>query len=360
MSDFLFSLHMNKILVTGGCGYIGAHTIVDLIENGFEVISADNNSRSNDNILESVEKITGKKIKNYKVDLCIYDDTVAIFQENPDINGIIHFAAYKSVGESVKKPLLYFENNLNSLINILKCADEFKISNFVFSSSCTVYGNPDQIVVTEETPMKAAESAYGATKQMGELIVKEAINCNDSKAILLRYFNPVGAHPSALMGELPLGKPENLVPAITQTAIGKLPVMNVYGSDYDTRDGSCIRDYIHVCDIAHAHTLALNYLIQNRNETNCDIFNLGTGNGISVLELITEFEKASGIKLNYRIGPRRPGDVIAIYANNDKAKNLLGWAPKFSLNEMMLTAWKWELKLKNDENLFKTQIAGLN
>jgi UDP-glucose 4-epimerase len=351
---------MNKILVTGGCGYIGAHTIVDLIENGFEVISADNNSRSNDSILESVEKITGRKIKNYKVDLCIYDDTVAIFQENPDINGIIHFAAYKSVGESVKKPLLYFENNLNSLINILKCADEFKIANIVFSSSCTVYGNPDQIPVTEETPMKAAESAYGATKQMGELIVREAVNCNNSKAILLRYFNPVGAHPSALMGELPLGKPENLVPAITQTAIGKLPMMQVYGNDYDTRDGSCIRDYIHVCDIAHAHTLALNYLIQDKNQTNCDVFNLGTGNGISVLELITEFEKISGVKLNYRIGARRPGDVIAIYANNDRAKNLLGWVPKFSLQDMMATAWKWELMLKNDENLYQAQIAGLN
>ena len=351
---------MNKILVTGGCGYIGAHTIVDLIENGFEVISADNNSRSNDSILESVEKITGRKIKNYKVDLCIYDDTVAVFQENPDINGIIHFAAYKSVGESVKKPLLYFENNLNSLINILKCADEFKIANIVFSSSCTVYGNPDQIPVTEETPMKAAESAYGATKQMGELIVREAVNCNNSKAILLRYFNPVGAHPSALMGELPLGKPENLVPAITQTAIGKLPMMQVYGNDYDTRDGSCIRDYIHVCDIAHAHTLALNYLIQDKNQTNCDVFNLGTGNGISVLELITEFEKISGVKLNYRVGARRPGDVIAIYANNDKAKNLLGWVPKFSLQDMMATAWKWELMLKNDENLYQAQIAGLN
>lgn len=351
---------MNKILVTGGCGYIGAHTIVDLIENGFEVISADNNSRSNDSILESVENITGRKIKNYKVDLCIYDDTVAVFQENPDISGIIHFAAYKSVGESVKKPLLYFENNLNSLINILKCADEFKIANIVFSSSCTVYGNPDQIPVTEETPMKAAESAYGATKQMGELIVREAVNCNNSKAILLRYFNPVGAHPSALMGELPLGKPENLVPAITQTAIGKLPMMQVYGNDYDTRDGSCIRDYIHVCDIAHAHTLALNYLIQDKNQTNCDVFNLGTGNGISVLELITEFEKISGVKLNYRVGARRPGDVIAIYANNDKAKNLLGWVPKFSLQDMMATAWKWELMLKNDENLYQAQIAGLN
>jgi len=351
---------MNKILVTGGCGYIGVHTIVDLIENGYDVISADNNSRSSDTILESVEKITGKKVKNYKVDLCIYDDTFAIFQENPDISGIIHFAAYKSVGESVKKPLLYFENNLNSLINILKCADEFGISNFVFSSSCTVYGNPDSIPVTEESPMKTAQSAYGATKQMGEQIVREAVNCNNSKAILLRYFNPVGAHSSALLGELPLGKPENLVPAITQTAIGKLPMMQVFGTDYPTRDGSCLRDYIHVCDIAHAHTLAFNYLLQHKNEANCEVFNLGTGNGYTVLELINEFEKISGVKLNYRLGPRRPGDVIAIYANNDKAKNVLGWNPKYNLADMMATAWKWELKLKNDENIFSTKNAGLN
>ena len=351
---------MNKILVTGGCGYIGAHTIVDLIENGFEVISADNNSRSNESILDAVEKITGKVVKNYKVDLCIYDDTVAIFQENPGITGIIHFAAYKSVGESVKNPLLYFENNLNSLINILKCADEFSIPNFVFSSSCTVYGNPDNIPVTEDTPMKPAESAYGATKQMGEQIVQEAVKCNSNNAILLRYFNPVGAHPSALMGELPLGKPENLVPAITQTAIGKLPAMQVWGDDYETRDGSCVRDYIHVCDIAHAHTLALNYLLQNKNESNCDVFNLGTGNGLTVLEIIHEFEKASGVKLNYKIGSRRSGDVIAIYANNDKAKNLLGWQPKYSLHEMMATAWKWELKLKEDESIFKTKNADLN
>jgi UDP-glucose 4-epimerase len=361
MSDFLFSLHMNKILVTGGCGYIGAHTIVDLIENGFNVISADNNSRSNEGILDAVEKITGKIIKNYKVDLCIYDDTFAIFQENPDIIGIIHFAAYKSVGESVKKPLLYFENNLNSLINILKCADEFDVPNFVFSSSCTVYGNPDKIPVTEETPMKAAESAYGATKQMGEQIVNEAVNCNAINAILLRYFNPVGAHPSALIGELPLGKPENLIPAITQTAIGKLPMMQVWGNDYETRDGSCVRDYIHVCDIAHAHTLALNYLLQNKNETNCDIFNLGTGDGHTVLEIINEFEKISGVSLNYQIGPRRPGDVIAIYANKDKAKDLLGWDPKYSLQDMMETAWKWELKLKEDEKIFNSSNAtGLN
>lgn len=360
MRDFLFSLHMAKILVTGGCGYIGAHTLVDLIENGFEVISADNNSRSNENILEAVEKITGKPVKNYKVDLCIYDDTVAIFQENPDIAGIIHFAAYKSVGESVKKPLLYFENNLNSLINILKCADEFNISNFVFSSSCTVYGNPDTIPVTEESPMKAAESAYGATKQMGEKIVKEAVSCNNNNAILLRYFNPVGAHPSALMGELPLGKPENLVPAITQTAIGKIPMMKVWGIDYPTRDGSCVRDYIHVCDIAHAHTLALNYLMQAKNKTNCDVFNLGTGDGYTVLEVIKAFERANGVLLNYEFGPRRAGDVVAIYANNDKAMNLLNWKPKYNLQEMMQTAWKWELKLQEDEKLFKASNADLN
>jgi UDP-glucose 4-epimerase len=351
---------MNKILVTGGCGYIGAHTIVDLIENGFEVISADNNSRSNENILNAVEKITGKAVKNYKVDLCIYDDTFAIFQENPDITGIIHFAAYKAVGESVEKPLLYFENNLNSLINILKCVDEFSVPNFVFSSSCTVYGNPDKIPVTEESPMKPAESAYGATKQMGEKIVIDAVNANKNKAILLRYFNPVGAHPSNQMGEIPLGKPQNLVPAITQTAIGKLPGMKVWGNDYDTRDGSCVRDYIHVCDIAHAHTLALNYLLEGRNQSNCDVFNLGTGNGLTVLEIINAFEKTSGVKLNYDIGPRRSGDVVAIYANNDKAKNLLGWNPQFNLQDMMDTAWKWELKLKEDEKLFNSTNAELN
>ena len=351
---------MNKILVTGGCGYIGAHTIVDLMENGFDVICADNNSRSNENILEAVEKITGKSVKNYKVNLCIYDDTVAIFQENPDIAGIIHFAAYKAVGESVENPLLYFDNNLNSLINILKCADEFVVPNFVFSSSCTVYGNPDSIPVTEETPMKAAESAYGATKQMGEQIVQDAVNANSNNAILLRYFNPVGAHPSTLMGEVPLGKPANLVPAITQTAIGKLPMMKVWGNDYPTKDGSCVRDYIHVCDIAHAHTLALNYLIQEKNKTNCDVFNLGTGDGFTVLEIIKEFEKVSGVKLNYEIGPRRGGDVIAIYANNNKAKSQLGWNPKYNLEQMMDTAWKWEVKLKEDEKIFNSTKAELN
>ena len=351
---------MKKILVTGGCGYIGAHTIVDLIENGYEVISADNNSRSSERILESVEKITGKKVKNYKVDLCSYDDTFAIFQENTDLSGIIHFAAYKSVGESVEKPLLYYENNLNSLINILKCAEEFAVDNFVFSSSCTVYGNPDAIPVTEQTPTKPAESPYGATKQMGEQIVRDAVCNHKSKAILLRYFNPVGAHPSTLLGELPIGKPQNLVPAITQTAIGKLPQMLVHGNDYPTRDGSCVRDYIHVCDIAHAHTLAFDYLLQEKNQQNCEVFNLGTGNGYTVVELINEFEKASGVTLNYRVGSRRPGDVVAIYANNDRARQLLGWNPKYNLHEMMATAWKWELRLKEDENIFNTPNAGLN
>jgi len=351
---------MDKILVTGGCGFIGTHTIVDLVQNGFDVVCADNNSRSNEGMLNGVEKIIGKKVKNYKVDLCIYDDTFAIFQENPDIKGIIHFAAYKAVGESVEKPILYFENNLNSLINILKCAEEFNVPHFVFSSSCTVYGNPDSIPVTEATPQKPAESPYGATKQMGEQIIADTVKSNAINAILLRYFNPVGAHPSIQIGELPIGRPANLVPAITQTAIGKLPMMNVYGTDYDTRDGSCVRDYIHVCDIAHAHTLALNYLIANKNTSNCEVFNLGTGNGYTVLEVIAAFEKVSGVKLNYKVAPRRQGDVVAIYANNSKAKTDLGWIPNLGLNEMMDTAWKWELRLKNDENLFTAQIAGLN
>lgn len=351
---------MKKILVTGGCGYIGSHTIVDLIQNGFEVISADNNSRSKANILEGVEKITGTKVKNYTVDLCIFDDTHAIFQENPDINGIIHFAAYKSVGESVGNPLMYFENNLNSLLNILRCADEFNIPNFVFSSSCTVYGNPIEIPVTEKTLLQKAESAYGYTKQMGEQIIEQTVISNNMQAVLLRYFNPVGAHPSIHIGEMPVGSPSNLVPAITQTAIGKLPQMKVHGADYPTSDGSCIRDYIHVSDIAHAHTLALNYLIDRKNETNCDIFNLGSGNGYSVLEVIHTFEKVSNQKLNYAIGPRRPGDVIAIYANNEKAATVLGWIPQYNLDDMMDTAWKWELKLKADETLFNSPKINLN
>ena len=344
---------MAKILVTGGCGYIGSHTIVDLLENGFSVISIDDNSRSNAFSMNGIEQITGKKVKNYKVDLKNYDETRAVFQENTDIAGVIHFAAYKAVGESVAEPILYYENNLFGLINLLKCVDEFKVPDFVFSSSCTVYGNPDQIPVTEASPIKKAESPYGATKQMGEEIITNFTKRGDCTAILLRYFNPVGAHPSTLIGELPIGKPQNLVPAITQTAVGKLPKMFVYGNDYATRDGSCIRDYIHVCDIAHAHTLAVQYLIEKKNKTACDIFNLGTGDGVSVLEAIQTFEEVSGVKLNYEIAPRREGDVVAIYANNESAVSGLGWQIHYDLKEMMRTAWAWELKIKEAEEKVK-------
>lgn len=351
---------MKKILVTGGCGYIGSHTIVDLIQHGFEVISIDDNSRSSTYLLGGIEKITGQKIKNYKVDLKNFDETLAVFQENENIEGIIHFAAFKAVGESVEKPLEYFENNLFSLVNLLKCVKEFKVPNFVFSSSCTVYGNPDKIPVTEESPIKPAESPYGDTKQMGEKIILDCAAAYQFNAILLRYFNPVGAHPSVEIGELPIGKPQNLVPAITQTAIGKLPQMVVFGNDYPTRDGSCVRDYIHVCDIANAHTLALKYLMEARNKTNCDIFNLGTGNGVTVLEAIGAFEKVSKQKLNYTIGPRRPGDVVAIYANNNKAVNSLNWEINYDINDMMRTAWEWQLKIKKDEQLMNMQNPALN
>ncbi|ATL47067.1 UDP-glucose 4-epimerase GalE [Chitinophaga caeni] len=338
---------MQKVLVTGGCGYIGAHTIVDLINNGFEVVSVDSNIRSTTQLLDGIEKITGKKVRNYKVDLCNLEDTHAVFHENRDIVGVIHFAALKTVPESVANPLYYFQNNLSSLVNILKCVKEFNVPNLVFSSSCSVYGNTKALPVVEETPIGEAQSPYARTKQMGEQIIEDYARVNDTQCILLRYFNPVGAHPSALIGELPLGKPDNLVPVITQTAIGKIPKMVVYGHDFDTRDGSCIRDYIHVTDIAAAHTKALQYLIDHKNESNCEIFNLGTGNGVTVLEAIKAFEKISGLKLNYELGPGRPGDVIAIYANNNKAKEKLGWEPKMGIEDMMRTAWQWEVSLRD-------------
>jgi UDP-glucose 4-epimerase len=352
---------MKKILVTGGSGYIGSHTLVDLIENGFEVISADNNSRSTIGMLEGVEKITGIKVKNYKVDLCNFDETRAIFEENDTIAGVIHFAAYKAVGESVEKPLLYFHNNMGSLINILRCIEEFKVPNFVFSSSCTVYGNPDEIPVTEQTPRKNAESPYGLTKQMGEQMIEAFAASNKiTNSVLLRYFNPAGAHPSTLIGELPIDRPQNLTPVITQTAIGKIPSLTVFGNDYPTRDGSCLRDFIHVCDLAHAHTLAVDFLMKNKNANNCEVFNLGSGDGITVLESIKAFEESTGMKLNYTIGNRRPGDVIAIYANNDKAKNVLGWAPKFTVKDIMTTAWKWEQYMQNQPTHLDLRAYRLN
>jgi UDP-glucose 4-epimerase len=334
-----------KVIVTGGCGYIGSHTLVDLIENGFDVVSIDNNSRSSSDILKGVKKITGVNVKNYSIDLKNKANTLKVFEENKDASGIIHFAAYKTVPESVKNPLFYYENNIQSLCNVLEAAKFNQINHFVFSSSCSVYGNTKELPVRETTPLGLAESPYAATKQMGERIVEDFSKATGISSILLRYFNPVGAHPSAHIGEMPIGTPDNLVPYITQTAIGKREKLTVFGGDYDTRDGSCIRDYIHVMDIANAHIKAIQYLLGKNKSTNCDIFNLGTGVGVTVLEAIKAFEEVSGLKLNYKIGERRAGDVVAVYADNQKASKELGWLSKYTLRDMMATAWEWEKRL---------------
>ncbi|MFM2386748.1 MAG: UDP-glucose 4-epimerase GalE [Bacteroidota bacterium] len=336
------------ILVTGGCGYIGAHTLVDLSEHGFDLVCVDNNSRSTRQLLLGVEEITQKIIPHYCVDLCDYEATAQIFEKH-HIDGIIHFAAYKSVNESVEKPTDYYHNNLVSLINVLRLIDEFDVKHFVFSSSCSVYGNAVELPVNESTPLQRAESPYAATKQIGERMIIDFSKSTEANSMLLRYFNPVGAHPSNKIGEIIIGRPQNLIPAITQTAIGKLPQMLVHGTDYDTRDGSCIRDFIHVCDIAHAHTLALKHLINNPASAKVDIFNLGTGNGVTVLEAIKSFETVTGLKLNYSKGPRRPGDVVAVYANNSKAAQVLGWHCQYALDDMMRTAWAWEEKMAHAE-----------
>ena len=341
---------MSKILVTGGCGYIGSHTIVDLIDNGFEVISVDNLSNSSDSVLDGIQAITGKKVINYAVDLCDLEKTEVIFQTNPDIKGIIHFAALKLVGESVDKPLHYFKNNLNSLINILDCMAKYGVENLIFSSSCSVYGNATELPVTEKTPFQEAESPYARTKQMGEQVITDfSKKYTNNNSILLRYFNPAGAHDSGLIGESPINKPSNLVPVITETAIGKRAELTVFGNDYNTRDGSCIRDYIHVMDLAHAHTKALQYILDKKNEQNCEIFNLGIGEGVSVLEAVEAFQKVTGQPLNFKIGPRREGDVIAIYANNDRASSKLGWHPNRDIESIMKTAWEWEVKRNNEQ-----------
>lgn len=336
-----------KILITGGAGYIGSHTIIEILENtNWEVISIDNFSNSTNDTFHRIEKITGKKIKNYTIDLKDKQATRNFFLENKNIQGIIHFAAYKSVPESVENPLIYYDNNINSLLNILSCQKEFGIPHLIFSSSCSVYGNINELPVTEQTSLSKPESPYAYTKQIGEQLVADFIEVNPTlKAISLRYFNPVGAHKSGLNGEFPLSKPNNLVPYITQTAIGKLEQLTVFGGDYNTNDGTCIRDYIHVSDIAAAHVLALQKLKADAHFPNYEIINLGTGVGVSVLEAIHAFEKVSHQKLNYKIGKRRAGDVAAIYANNDKAKKILNWQPKHNIDEMMLSAWKWEQQL---------------
>ena len=334
---------MSKVLVTGGCGYIGSHTIVDLIDHGFEVISVDNLSNSSDEVLEGIYAITGKRVKNYHIDLRWLDATEKIFKDHPDLSGIIHFAALKAVGESVNQPIHYFRNNINSLLNVLDCMARYDVPNFIFSSSCSVYGNADELPVTENTELQEAESPYARTKQMGEQIIHDFARVHpDQSSVLLRYFNPAGAHESAKIGESPINKASNLVPVITETAIGKRQEMTVFGDNYDTRDGSCVRDYIHVMDLANAHTKALQHLEAKQQRDAVEIFNLGIGEGVTVLEAIEAFMKVTGQKLPYKIGDRRPGDVVAIYANFEKAAKELGWQPQRDVNDIMRTAWNWE------------------
>jgi len=339
------------IIVTGGAGYIGSHTIIELLQQTeYTIVSIDNFSNSNADTFDRIESIAGKRVKNLNVDICNLEALELAFSTIKNPIGIIHFAAFKAVGDSVNMPLTYYHNNLESLINLLKISEKLQIKNFIFSSSCSVYGNVDKLPVTEDTPFSKAESPYAHTKQIGEDILINYVKSNPSfKAVLLRYFNPVGAHNSGLNGELSKDKPNNLVPFITQSAVGILPPLTVFGNDYDTRDGSCIRDYIHVSDIADAHVKAMNYVINDKQKTNTSIFNLGTGNGVTVFEAIKSFEKVSEQKLNYKVGERRAGDVIKIYANNNLAKQELGWDPKNGLDEMMLSAWKWQLNLGKEK-----------
>lgn len=332
------------VLVTGGAGYIGSHTIIELIKHGgYEVISVDNFSNSSQQAYKQIESITGKTFKTYQIDLCDASDFEKVFAENK-IDGVIHFAAFKAVGESVELPLKYYHNNIGSLINLLELSLKYKVSNVIFSSSCSVYGNIEKLPVDENTPLPKAASPYAYTKQIGEVMIEDVCKGNKSfKAISLRYFNPVGAHVSGIIGEWSINKPSNLVPLITGTAIGKYPQLTVHGGDYPTRDGTNIRDYIHVTDIANAHVLALDYLLANKNKDNYDVFNLGTGAGVSVLEAISAFEKVSGKKLNYKIGERRPGDVIAVYSDSSKIEKAFGWKCAHGIESMMKTAWDWEL-----------------
>jgi UDP-glucose 4-epimerase len=332
-----------KILVTGGTGYIGSHTAIELIEDGNEVVIIDNLHNSEADVIDRIGQITGIKPELAVFDLCDSEKLKAFFNKNNDIAGIIHFAAYKAVGESVNKPLDYYRNNLLSLINLLESMKAFRIPVMVFSSSCTVYGQPEKLPVSEDSPIQPAVSPYGNTKQICEEIIRDTVAADKNiKAIALRYFNPIGAHPSALIGELPRGVPENLVPYITQTAYGLRKELKVFGNDYNTPDGSCIRDYLHVVDLAKAHVTAVKRLIDNKNKENYEIFNLGTGKGVSVLEAIKSFEHVTGIRLNYHITGRRAGDIEKIWADPTLANKELGWKTVISLDESMRTAWEWE------------------
>ena len=336
-----------KILVTGGLGFIGSHVVVELQNEGFEVVIIDNLSNSSEEVLDGITAITGKQAIFEKMDLRDKGKVIDFFKRHPDVIGVIHFAASKAVGESVEKPLLYYENNLNTLIYILQELSTKDSAHFIFSSSCTVYGQADTLPITESAPIKVAESPYGNTKQIGEEIIKDTCKIAENlNAIALRYFNPIGAHKTAKIGELPIGVPQNLVPFITQTGIGLREQLSVFGDDYPTEDGTCIRDYIHVVDLAKAHVAALKRLIEGDNKSNYEIFNVGTGKGSSVLEVINAFEEVSNQKLNYKIVGRREGDVIAAYADTEKANKVLGWKAESSLKDALLSAWNWEKKIR--------------
>jgi UDP-glucose 4-epimerase len=338
---------MKKILVTGGLGYIGSHVVVELLTSGFEVVIIDDLSNSSLVVLDGIFDITSIKPIFEKIDLKEKHLVIDFFKRYNDIDGIIHFAASKAVGESVNDPLKYYENNINSLLFILNALQCFKSPKFVFSSSCTVYGQADELPITENTPIKKAESPYGNTKIIGEEIIKDLCSCNDSfSAIALRYFNPIGAHSSAKIGELPIGVPQNLVPFVTQTAIGIREELSIFGNNYPTPDGTCIRDYIHVVDLAKAHLVALNRLFEEKKYDHYEVFNIGTGKGSSVLEVVNAFEKATGVNLNYCFADRRDGDIVSAYADTTKANKILGWTAQLSLEDALASAWKWEKSLQ--------------
>lgn len=341
---------MKQILVTGGTGYIGSHTAVELQNAGYEVIIVDNLSNSSLDSLDGIEKITGIRPVFEQFDLIEKDKVDAFFAKYPKIEAIIHFAAFKAVGESVAKPLMYYRNNLVSLVNLLEAMDKYNIPGMVFSSSCTVYGQPESLPVTEQAPIIKANSPYGNTKQICEEIIQDTlVSCSKLKAIALRYFNPVGAHSTALIGELPLGVPQNLVPFITQTAAGVRQQLSVFGSDYNTPDGTAIRDYIHVVDLAKAHVVAVSRLVEEKSKKQFEVFNLGTGQGLTVLDVVNSFEKVSGLKLNYKIVDRRAGDVEKVYADTTFANEELGWKAESSLDDILASAWKWEKKIRGIE-----------
>lgn len=339
---------MDKVLVTGGVGYIGSHTVVELQKQGYEVVVVDDLSNSQLDVIDGIAKITGIKPTFYEFDLCDRDRLYQLFESEKEITSIIHFAANKAVGESVQNPLKYYRNNLQSLVNILQAMQEFQIPNLVFSSSCTVYGQPEKLPVTENSPVQPAASPYGNTKQIGEEIILDTCHIDKQiKAISLRYFNPVGAHESAEIGELPLGVPNNLVPFITQAAAGLRDQIQVFGDDYNTKDGSAVRDYIHVVDLAKAHVIALQRMLQGSQKNNYEYFNLGTGNGYSVLEVIEAFERVNNLKLNYKIVDRRSGDVEQVYADTTLANDELGWKAELDIDAMMKSAWLWEKKIRS-------------